>query len=146
MRVAKRLLKGLCDLDIPLNEYNYIRTFYLDSPWLWQMQLDKANILGRLLGWISVEGILAASAAAHPHSLSNISTLPLYKSNIKPLTSLAGHPQNIFTMEMGKWTVIVAVISAPGSLSSALEILFVEYLDNKYCLRILRQSIQFNKL
>ena len=120
MRVAKRLLKGLCDLDFPLNEYNYIRTFYLDSPWLWQMQLDKANILGRLLGWISVEGILAASsssAAAHPPSLSNISTLPLYKSNIKPLTSLAGHPQNIFTMEMGKWTVIVAVISAPGSLS-----------------------------
>ena len=120
MRVAKRLLKGLFDLDIPLNGYNYIRTFYSDSPWLWQMQLDKANILGRLLGWISVEGILAASAAALPPSLSNISTLPLYKSNIKPLTSLAGHPQNIFTMEMGKWTVIVAVISAPGSLSSAL--------------------------
>ena len=98
------------------------------------------------LAWRGFWLAASSSAAALPHSLSNISTLPLYKSNIKPLTSLAGHPQNIFTMEMGKWTVIVAVISAPGSLSWALEILFVEYLDDKYCLRILRQPIQFNKL
>ena len=71
--------------------------------WLWQMQLDKANILGRLLGWISEEGNsgwlpLPPLTAV----LSNISTFTLYKCNIKPLTTLAGDPQNIFTKKTGE--------------------------------------------
>ena len=69
--------------------------------WLWQMQLDKANILGRLLGWISEEG---NSGWLPPLTavLSNISTFTLYKCNIKPLTTLAGDPQNIYTMKTGE--------------------------------------------